>query len=196
MKKIILIVFFSITQYYAMEKPSRLAAKPEPQFGATEKNHEKEKKPQPFKEGQAHLGNGKDLFDAVHLHQKERFKQLIAQEGIELNWRDPFGATPLSEAAGRNDMEKARALLNAGANFNLCNDKGWTPLMKAASFGHVEMVELLLSSGAKATLRNKDDNTARDVVVSLIKQGFIKSYTGQRIIYLLDSKFLIKLKLF
>jgi outer membrane protein assembly factor BamB len=54
----------------------------------------------------------------------------------------------LREAARRGDLEKAKALLDAGVFVDAKNRYGATALFFAADKGHVSMVELLLSRGA------------------------------------------------
>jgi outer membrane protein assembly factor BamB len=54
----------------------------------------------------------------------------------------------LREAARRGDLEKAKALLDAGVPVNAKNRYGATALFFAADKGHVSMLELLLARGA------------------------------------------------
>jgi len=54
----------------------------------------------------------------------------------------------LREAARRGDLEKAKALLDAGVPVDAKNRYGATALFFAADRGHISMVELLLARGA------------------------------------------------
>lgn len=47
------------------------------------------------------------------------------------------------------------ALLEAGANPNLCDKDGSTPLMIAAKMGRKKVVETLIENGADLTIQNK-----------------------------------------
>jgi ankyrin repeat protein len=68
-------------------------------------------------------------------------------------------ATPLKEACSREDLEIARALLEAGADPNMVTDN-WTPLMEASRVGNREMIQLLVEFGADLNKTNSDKWTA------------------------------------
>jgi ankyrin repeat protein len=55
--------------------------------------------------------------------------------------------SPLHEAAGNNQAEIVRLLLDHGANPHLSNGDGKTPLDLATELGHVEVAEMLRSAG-------------------------------------------------
>lgn len=60
----------------------------------------------------------------------------------------PSGHTALCAAVGRNDVNLARYLINAGANVNLPSKYCSSLLASAAYFNYTELVELLLDQGA------------------------------------------------
>ncbi len=72
--------------------------------------------------------------------------------GLSLEDVDQHGWTPLTAAAsdGLEAIDRARWLIEAGANVNASHDRGYTVLMTAASGMErdVEMLRLLVESGA------------------------------------------------
>jgi ankyrin repeat protein len=73
-----------------------------------------------------------------------------AWPAVAHNW---LRITPLHEAARAGDLEKAKALLDAGADLTARDEHlQSTPLAWAAKFGQREMVALLLERGAPCTL--------------------------------------------
>ena len=70
--------------------------------------------------------------------------------GVAHNW---MRITPLHEAARAGDLEKAKALLDAGADLTARDEHlRSTPLAWAAKFGQNDMVSLLLDRGAPRSL--------------------------------------------
>jgi ankyrin repeat protein len=62
-------------------------------------------------------------------------------------------ASPLHNAAGRNDVKAVNELLDQGANINEKNHlNGGTALKAASSRGNIDMVKLLLDRGADVNL--------------------------------------------
>jgi hypothetical protein len=61
---------------------------------------------------------------------------------------NPFGKTELHKAVTAGDMEKARVLLDKGANVNAKDKFGDTALHMAVSRGNIKLAELLLEKGA------------------------------------------------
>jgi hypothetical protein len=63
-------------------------------------------------------------------------------------------------AAGDGDVDRVRALLDAGGNPNDQDENGLTPLSSAASYGRKEVLELLIARGADPTWSDEDGDTA------------------------------------
>lgn len=73
-----------------------------------------------------------------------------------------LGWTPLHYAASKGQMDTARLLLERGAIVNAPSPDGTTPLMMAAYSGSRDMAQLLLDNGADATAINLQKLTAAD----------------------------------
>lgn len=66
----------------------------------------------------------------------------------------------LIRAVRQGDTEKARALLEAGADPNLQDENGWLPLWHAVVCGSLPMVDLLIDAGADITLCQRNGHSA------------------------------------
>lgn len=80
--------------------------------------------------------------------------QQYARTMPDLNEIDPYGYTPLIEAAIVNDVEIARCLLDAGADPNAQDRIGGTPLHWAVENNNLELCKLLLDRGANPNAYN------------------------------------------
>jgi ankyrin repeat protein len=108
--------------------------------------------------------SGDALWVAQKFRPNARIEQLLLSYGATPVPEDPEEAwpavahnwlriTPLHEAARAGDLEKAKALLDAGADLTARDEHlQSTPLAWAAKFGQREMVALLLERGAPCTL--------------------------------------------
>jgi ankyrin repeat protein len=63
-------------------------------------------------------------------------------------------------AINRNNIQRVKELLQAGANPNIREINSWTPLMWASWYGYTECLRLLLRAGANTNLRDKYGCTA------------------------------------
>lgn len=72
---------------------------------------------------------------------------------------DEYGRTALHYAANDGDVERCRALLQAGAGPNAQDDNGWTPLHFAAQAYSAPVTALLLDASANPQLRDSFGNT-------------------------------------
>jgi ankyrin repeat protein len=108
--------------------------------------------------------SGDALWVARERRPDARMEQLLLSYGATPVPEDPEEAwpavahnwlriTPLHEAARTGDLEKAKALLDAGADLTARDEHlRSTPLAWAAKFGQREMVTLLLERGAPRSL--------------------------------------------
>lgn len=90
-----------------------------------------------------------------HADSLEIMRRLLSA-GAKIDERGMNGWTPLHAAAASGDVEKARMLIQLGAEVDCRKDidGGETPLMEAAFHGCPEMVSFLLGAGADASLRD------------------------------------------
>ena len=83
--------------------------------------------------------------------------EAMIRHGYDVNLGDWLGRTQLHAAAASNQIERARCLLEFGANKDpLDSQHSATPLGFAARQGHVEMVKLLLQYNANKSLPADD----------------------------------------
>jgi ankyrin repeat protein len=70
--------------------------------------------------------------------------------GVDVDYRQNGGTSPLCLAASENRQEIAELLIDYGANINqgLYEEDGTNPLLSAAIGNHLEIVQMLLDSGA------------------------------------------------
>lgn len=71
--------------------------------------------------------------------------RLLCEWGVDVDYTNSRGQTPLHRAVANEQKEICKALLIAGANVDQRDDDGWAPLHFASS---VEICVLLLSCGA------------------------------------------------
>ena len=90
------------------------------------------------------------LFAAVRGVDVAAVRALLAA-AVDVNARQPDGATALHWAMHREHVEIADLLISAGADVDAANDLGVTPLLMASARGHGALVERLLGAGADPT---------------------------------------------
>lgn len=61
---------------------------------------------------------------------------------------NPWGLTPLMQAAQRGDVRELENCIKAGDDINESDSRGWTALMVAVTQGNEEAVRLLMEQGA------------------------------------------------
>jgi ankyrin repeat protein len=72
----------------------------------------------------------------------------IIRDGVDVNVRDANGDTPLALAVYYNNLDKARLLLDAGADPNL-KVHGWRPVYFAQINNNRDMVRLFQQAGSR-----------------------------------------------
>ena len=77
----------------------------------------------------------------------------ISRQNLEK--RDHSGATPLMHATRLNDIETARALIEAGADVNAKDDLHDSPYLYAGARGHLEILNMTLAHGADLKSTNR-----------------------------------------
>src|SRR5262245_57721643 len=87
------------------------------------------------------------LLNAARRNDPKAVQALIGQK-VDVNLRQPDGATALHWAAHWDDVSMAEALIRAGAAVNVAEEGGVTPLSVACANGSAAMVDRLLQAGA------------------------------------------------
>ena len=80
---------------------------------------------------------------------------LYLQACPDINTRGDEGETPLHWAVASNNAEIIQAMLDAGANPDMCNTSGETPLHIAAKEDHVAAAKALIKANADVHIRDK-----------------------------------------
>jgi uncharacterized protein len=89
---------------------------------------------------------------AVYNDDADLVDRLVAA-GADVNARNDYGATPLSQAAVVGNVRVIKRLLSAGADVESANADGQTVLMVLARSSNVEAAKLLLKRGARVDAR-------------------------------------------
>ncbi|XP_065666287.1 BRCA1-associated RING domain protein 1 isoform X4 [Hydra vulgaris] len=119
---------------------------------------------------------------ALNQNSKNNQKQKpLATANKSLTKRNNKGETSLHTACIKGNLQKARDLLQLGADPNTKDNAGWTPLHEACNHGTVDIVKLLLSYGAILDMVAGEDhdtplhdavaNNQVDVVKLLLKHA-------------------------
>lgn len=111
--------------------------------------------------------------DSLGIYGRELRKKIIASVGPEgVNIKDKDLNTPLIYAAVVGSTTAVQELFSAGAQktLNAQNVKGNTALMHALTNSHIDTAERLLDLGAGVSQKNKDDDTAFSIALTLSKR--------------------------
>ncbi len=99
------------------------------------------------------------LVDAARHGDREAVRALL-QARVDVNARQPDGATALHWAAYLDDLDTANLLLGAGARPDAANELGVTPLYLACENGNAALVRRLLAAGAAPNAALRSGETA------------------------------------
>jgi predicted component of type VI protein secretion system len=86
------------------------------------------------------------------------------ENGVDVNFGDEYGETPLHIAAEYGSPENIQMLIEAGADVNSKTASGYTPLHVAAEIGPPENVQVLIDAGADINIGNNNGDTALHLV--------------------------------
>lgn len=121
---------------------------------------------------------GLDQWTALHLAAKsghvEILKELLAQEGIEIEACSSMKRTPVHVAAEFDHAEVVKLLLAQGADINSRDFDESTPLHVASQYGSLNTLDYLLKeTKAELAAKNKFGYTASDIAQNLsVRQRF------------------------
>ncbi|KAI8462296.1 MAG: ankyrin repeat-containing domain protein [Monoraphidium minutum] len=104
-----------------------------------------------------------NLHSAASEGDAAKLRELLAEEGVNVDEQDEEGRTALHFAAGYGEMECAKLLVEKSASVDLVDNNKNTALHYAAGYGQAESVKLLLESGADKAAKNEDEKTALEV---------------------------------
>jgi len=87
----------------------------------------------------------------------------MLQKGVDLDFRDEEGYTPLHSAIERSADDRhevLKLLLQAGAPINLKGINDWTPAHMAAAKDDIDALRILVQHGADLSIRTEIDDYA------------------------------------
>ena len=93
-------------------------------------------------------GPSVDINQAAYDGNTEAVKQHLV-DGVDVNAKNKWGATPLIKAAREGHKETVELLIAKGAEVNAKDNNGWTPLHLAVDGGYTETADLLRKHGGK-----------------------------------------------
>ncbi len=98
-------------------------------------------------------------------HFTERLKTVLRamlflpRKGIDMNARNLYGDTLLSEVCQEGHLELVKCFIEHGADVHGKDGNGNTPLHRASANGHIEVVKYLIALGADVHEKDGDGNT-------------------------------------
>jgi len=106
---------------------------------------------------------GLQLIDACGNDNFDEAKALIEDEGVDVEFEDSVGTTPLIYATSEGKVNTMRLLLDDyGATIDNYNEDGDTAIQVSAWSGQDEAVKLLIERGADLHKKNFDNRTPLD----------------------------------
>lgn len=100
------------------------------------------------------------LIEAARKGDLIRVKQCLCVYDENIESKGYKGWTALMWAAGADDLEVVKYLVEHGADVNAKDNDGKTALMKASKNGYLEIVEYLVEHGADVNAKDNDGETA------------------------------------
>lgn len=93
------------------------------------------------------------IFTAIRNHDLPALQRIIAEDSSSLSLTDERGSTPLLLASYLGQSDTTRALVEAGAELDVCGPTG-TALMGVSFKGYPEIARYLLDVGADTEVRH------------------------------------------
>jgi len=88
----------------------------------------------------------------------------------DINTKNQFGHTALHMACMKDDIERVKILLEAGASLNVQDDKGNTPLMHVAKKLNVTLVKKLIEYHPDLTIKNSNGKTVMGIMKDIYNE--------------------------
>jgi uncharacterized protein len=125
------------------------------------------------------------IFTYILRGEMENLKEILRSGEIDINQKNEFGDTPLTQACEEGNKEMVELILSIKhLDINLAGMDEYTPLHCAVQKSFVQIVDLLLEHGAKVDVVDNDGNTPlveavmsnkdlrnADIIKSLLKYG-------------------------
>ena len=89
----------------------------------------------------------------------------LVSKGIDINFVDKDGWTPLHDYSSRTRLDIAQFLISRGAHINARDNIGFTPLMIALNSSPISFIQFLIKNGADVNIRTDDKSTALHLAV-------------------------------
>jgi len=112
-----------------------------------------------------------DIIDAAGMGNLDAIKQRLA-EGVDVNYDDGKGYTPLLMAAMYGRTKAVIYLIEAGADVNLVTSTGLSPILAASQYGKDDIVKTLVEAGADINMVYGNGNTT--ILREAIKYGHVE----------------------
>ncbi len=88
----------------------------------------------------------------------------------DINTKNQFGHTALHMSCMKEDIERVKILLQAGADLNVQDDKGITPIMQAAKKMNVELIKILMEYHPDLAIKNYDGKTVMGIIKDIYNE--------------------------
>jgi hypothetical protein len=110
----------------------------------------------------AYLGPTEKLFNAIAAHERETVRQLLQDETLDINRRDPVGRTPLHVAVLVKAEDICSDLIHAGARMTPRLASGRTALHIAAQMNLPVVIKKLLAQSASNEEKAKEAEAEKE----------------------------------
>lgn len=121
------------------------------------------------------------LFSACQLGDINLVKQIITQQGIDINVKGRKGDTCLGTACLAKQAEVVKFLISQGADINIRKRDGATPLIMACRMQSYEIVEILIENGANMYYEDERGNTPFIIACDRNCQGIMRLFISKGI---------------
>jgi ankyrin repeat protein len=110
--------------------------------------------------------HGYSFLQRASAFNKPDMVQYLISQGADLDDKENFIQVPILSSALKLENSAFEAMLKAGANPNITNEKKVSPLMDASIGNNIEKMKLLIEYGANVDLLDEDGHNALFYAVS------------------------------